>query len=58
MSDPAEPRRPEHARYRYPGQLTEEEAAEMQRSRVVDAEPYIDWLENGDGPDPWDASSV
>jgi hypothetical protein len=57
MSDPAEPRSAEPPRYRYPGELTEEQAAEMRRSRVVDAERYIDWLENGEGPDPWDESS-
>jgi hypothetical protein len=44
-------------RYRYPEELTPEELEQFTRSRVVDAEAYIRWLETGEGPDPWDESS-
>jgi hypothetical protein len=43
--------------YRYPVELTAAEQAQVLRSRVVDAERYIEWLESGEGPDPWEESS-
>ncbi|HEY2406822.1 MAG TPA: hypothetical protein VGI10_12505 [Polyangiaceae bacterium] len=42
---------------RYPEELSAAEREQLTRSRVVDAEAYMRWLETGEGPDPWDASS-
>ena len=54
MSDPA--KRPSQAaeppRYRYPEELTAEQREQLKRSRVVDAEAYLRWLETGEGPEP------
>ena len=47
----------DRVRFAYPKELTPEERAQVLRSRVVDAERYIEWLETGEGPDPWDESS-
>lgn len=43
-------------KYRYPEELSPVELEQLSRSRVVDAEAYMRWLETGEGPDPWDAS--
>lgn len=56
-TDPATPDKERKVRYRYPEELTAEQVAEIRRSRVVDGERYIEWLENGEGPDPWEESS-
>jgi hypothetical protein len=52
---PGSPERP--VLYRYPVELTADEQAQVLRSRAVDAERYIEWLESGEGPDPWEESS-
>ncbi len=54
MSDPAERATPaaEPPRYRYPEELTAEQREQLKRSRVVDAEAYLRWLETGEGPEP------
>jgi hypothetical protein len=43
--------------FRYPDALTPEQQAELTRSRVVDAEAYLRWLETGEGPEPCGDSS-
>jgi hypothetical protein len=57
MSDPAERSKDAEPRYRYPEQLSAAEREQLTRTRVVDAEAYMRWLETGEGPDPWDESS-
>jgi hypothetical protein len=36
-------------RHRYPEELTAEQREQLKRSRVVDAEAYLRWLETGEG---------
>lgn len=57
MSDPAERSKDAEPHYRYPEQLSPAEREQLTRTRVVDAETYMRWLETGEGPDPWDESS-
>ncbi len=42
---------------RHPEDFTPEQIEQLKRSRVVDAEAYMRWLETGEGPDPWGDSS-
>jgi hypothetical protein len=42
---------------RHPEDFTPEQIEQLKRSRVVDAETYMRWLETGEGPDPWGDSS-
>jgi len=47
----------ESPRVRHPADFTPEQIEQLKRSRVVDAEAYMRWLETGEGPDPWGESS-
>ena len=42
----------ERPQYRFPEELTPEQAAELADAREVDAEAFLRWLETGEGPDP------
>jgi hypothetical protein len=54
MSTPAERATPaaEPPRHRYPEELSAAQREQPKRSRVVDADAYLRWLETGEGPEP------
>lgn len=54
MSDPA-PKQESDLRPRFQRRetLTAEQIEQLDRSAIVDAEAYMQWLETGEGPEPY-----